>query len=214
MDGDLIPSPVRDAPFREPRYAPRRLEVTHREDGALVLQNTTPWSDQFSTTNAALDHWVEAAPDRLWVAERDGDGWRGVTFGEAGHRVARLATALKGLGLGPDRPLLILARNTVDHALIAYAAMRLGCPVAPLSPQYGQASADPARLAHATALIGPAAVYVEDGAAALARPKIAVASMLLQQTTRPRSGRQIERWRRAHPSPSSPTTPLSSETRC
>ncbi len=166
MDGDLIPSPVRDAPFREPRYAPRRLEVTHREDGALVLQNTTPWPDQFSTTNAALDHWAEAAPDRLWVAERDGDGWRGVTFGEAGHRVARLATALKALGLGPDQPLLILARNTVDHALIAYAAMRLGCPIAPLSPQYGQASADPARLAHAAALITPSAVYVEDGAAA------------------------------------------------
>lgn len=166
MDGDRVPSAVRDAPFREPRYAPRRLEVTHRRDGALVLRNTTPWSDRFATTNAPLDHWSQAAPDRLWVAERAGDGWRGVTFGEAGHRVPRLATALADLGLGPDRPLLILARNTVDHALIAYAAMRLGCPIAPLSPQYGQASADPARLAHAAALIRPAAIFVEDGAAA------------------------------------------------
>ena len=166
MDGDRVPSAVRDAPFREPRYAPRRLEVTHRRDGALVLRNTTPWSDRFATTNAPLDHWAQVAPDRLWVAERAGDGWRGVTFGEAGHRVPQLATALAELGLAPDRPLLILARNTVDHALIAYAAMRLGCPIAPLSPQYGQAGADPARLAHAAALIRPAAIYVEDGAAA------------------------------------------------
>ena len=166
MDGDPAPSLVRDAPFRDPRYAPRRLEVTHRPDGALVLENTTPWSDHFATTNAALDHWASTVPDRLWVAERDGSGWRGVTFGEAGYRVARLATALSRLGLGPDRPLLILARNSVDHALVAYAAMRLGCPIAPLSPQYGQTGADPARLAHAAALITPAAVYVEDGAAA------------------------------------------------
>lgn len=170
MDGERAPGPVRDAPFRDPRYAPRSLEVVPRSDGALVLLNTTPWSDRFATTNAALDHWAQAAPDRLWIAERDtaqgGEGWRSVTFAAAQRRIARLATALLALGLGPDRPLLILARNTVDHALIAYAAMRIGCPIAPLSPQYGQAGADPARLAHAAALVGPAAVYVEDGAAA------------------------------------------------
>ena len=100
------------------------------------------------------------------IAERAGDGWQGVTFAEARNRISHLATALMKLGLGPEKPLMILARNTVDHALIAYAAMRIACPIAPLSPQYGQSGADPARLAHATGLVNPAAVYVEDGLAA------------------------------------------------
>ena len=162
MDGDTVLT----APFRDPRYAPRSLEVKTREDGALLLLNTTPWSDRFSTTNAALDHWVKVAPGRDFIAERAGEGWRVLTYAQAHDRISRLATDLKFMGLGPEKPLLILARNSIDHALIAYAAMRIGCPIAPLSPQYGQAGADPSRLAHATNLIHPHVVFVEDGEAA------------------------------------------------
>ena len=121
MDGERAPGPVRDAPFRDPRYAPRSLEVVPRSDGALVLLNTTPWSDRFATTNAALDHWAKAAPDRLWIAERNdaegGEGWRSLTFAAAQSRIASLATALLALGLGPDRPLLILARNGIETVI-------------------------------------------------------------------------------------------------
>jgi len=162
MDGEALVS----APFRDPRYAERRIETTHRPDGALVLTNTTHWSDRFSTTNAALDHWAASAPERPFIAEREGAGFAGLTFGEAHGEIGRIAAGLSAMGLGPGRPLMILARNSVDHALIAYAAMRIGCEIAPLSPQYVGAGAEPARLAHASALIRPAAVYVEDAAAA------------------------------------------------
>ena len=185
MDGDTGLT----APFREPLYAPRSIAVDRREDGALVLVNTTPWSDRFSTTNAALDHWAGTTPDRNVIAERDGDGWRIVTFGQAHDRISRLATDLKLMGLGPDRPLMILARNSIDHALIAYAAMRIGCPIAPLSPQYAQTGADPTRLAHASALIRPSVVFVEDGeaaAAAIARdPVLHAVPVIASRRARP-----------------------------
>ncbi|MDR3506396.1 MAG: feruloyl-CoA synthase [Caulobacteraceae bacterium] len=163
-------------PIRDPRYAGRRFEIEHRPDGTIILGNPTPYSDLFQTTNAALDHWAKAAPDALWLAERAGDGWRKVTYGQAHDVVEHLAGSLKGLGLGPERPLLILARNGIDHALIAYAAMRIGAPAAPVSPQYGQKGANPERLAHAVALIRPGAVFVDDRAAfdeALAAPAMA-----------------------------------------
>ena len=51
-----------------------------------------------------------------------GEGWRSITYGEAHDTVRRLAASLADLGLGPDRPLLILARNSIDHALVAYGA--------------------------------------------------------------------------------------------
>jgi feruloyl-CoA synthase len=174
--------------IRDPRYVERRLEVERRGDGTIVLTNPTPFSTARKTTNASLDHWAAAAPARVWLAERSGEGWREVAYAEALDRVARLAGALKGFGLGPGKPLLILARNGIDHALIAYAAMRVGAPVAPVSPQYGQKGADPTRLAHAVELIGPAAVFVDDAAAfaeALAAPALNGLAVIAAANARP-----------------------------
>jgi feruloyl-CoA synthase len=157
MDGSQTP-----APFRDARYAPRRLEVERRPDGAIVLTNPTPWSDRFLTTCAPLEHWAAEAPGRVWLAERDGDGWRTVTYAQALTAVSALAGALRNLGLGPGKPLLILARNGVDHALISYGAMAIGAPIAPVSPQYGLKGADLSRLDYACAVLQPAAIYTDD----------------------------------------------------
>ena len=162
--------------IRDPRYVERRLEVDHRADGSIIISNPIAYSTRFQTTNGALDYWAGRDPARTWLAERSGEGWRRLKYGEARDRIARLAGALRGLGLGPGAPLLILAANGIDHALIAYAAMRIGAPIAPVSPQYGQKGAEPSRLAHAVELIRPTAVYVDDAAAfgeALERPALA-----------------------------------------
>ncbi len=161
MDGalDLTRTAIRD-----PRYAPRRLEVERRADGSLVLFNPTPWSNAFATAVGPLAHWWKSAPERVWLAERSGMGWRTLTYREAHERVHALAGGLKGLGLPKGRPLLILARNGIDHALVSYAAMGRAIPIAPVTPQYGLAGADPSRLAHAVEVLNPGAVYVDDAA--------------------------------------------------
>ncbi|WP_334163671.1 feruloyl-CoA synthase [Phenylobacterium sp.] len=161
MDAELR---IANAPFRDPRYAPRRLEVDRRAGGELVLTNPTPFSTRFLTTTAALDHWAQAAPDRVWLAERSGDGWRTITFAEARERVGVLAGGLRELGVVGAKPLLILSANAIDHALIKYAAMSQGMPVAPVSPQYGLKGANLARLTHAVEVLKPACVYTEDAA--------------------------------------------------
>ena len=183
MDGSA------DAPFRDARYAPRALDVERRPDGTLILTNPTPFSRRFETVIAPLDHWAAAAPDRVWLAERNGEAWRTVSYGQAAARVAALAGGLAALGLGPGKPLLILARNGLDHALIAYAAMSLGAPAAPVSPQYGLAGAELSRLAHAVERLKPAAVYVDDAEAfaqALAAP--CLAGLPVVASRRPRAG--------------------------
>jgi feruloyl-CoA synthase len=151
-------------PMRAPLFAPRRLEVERRAGGELVLTNPTPFSDRFQTQTAALDHWSQAAPDRVWLAERSGGGWRTVSFSEARARVEALAAGLAEIGVAGPGPLLILSPNAIDHALIAYAAMSQGAPIAPLSPQYGLPGANLARLDHACSRLRPAAVYTQDAA--------------------------------------------------
>jgi feruloyl-CoA synthase len=157
MDADSILT----VPFREARYAPPRLEVDRRAGGEMVLTNPRPYATDFAAATDALEHWAQGAPHRVWLAERSGDGWRTVTFAEARQRVAALAGGLRDLGLTRG-PLLILARNGIDHALITYAAMSQAIPAAPVSPQYGLAGANLARLTHACEVLKPAAVYVED----------------------------------------------------
>ena len=150
------------APWRDPRYAPDHVRFEAREEGGGVLANPAPLGRVFATAAAPLDHWAAETPSRTWLAERAGEGWRRLSFGEASQRVAALAGGLARFGLGPQRPLMLLARNGIDTALATYAAMRAGAPAAPVTPQYGLPGAEPARLRHALQLLAPGAVFVDD----------------------------------------------------
>lgn len=183
MDG----STLNTAPFRDARYAPRALEV-ERQGETLILRNPMPYSDAVRTTTAPLARWAAEAPDRVWLAERDGEGWRPVTYGQAKAQIEALTGGLAALGLSRGQPLLILARNGIDHALIAYAAMSLGAPAAPVSPQYGLKGADLTRLQHAVERLKPAAVYADDAEAfgdALAAPFLAGLPVVVSRNARP-----------------------------
>jgi feruloyl-CoA synthase len=149
-------------PFRDPRFAPRRLDVERRADGSMLLTNPAPIWGPFATMIEPLVHWADLAPHRPWLAERSGEGWRDLSYLEAHQQVMALAGGLRSLGVVGERPLLILARNGIDHALITYAAMSQGMPAAPVSPQYGLPGANLTRLAHAVELLKPAAVFTED----------------------------------------------------
>jgi feruloyl-CoA synthase len=191
MDG----STPNTAPFRDARYAPRALEVERiqgHEGETLILRNPMAYSEAVRTTTQPLARWAAEAPDRVWLAERangqGGDDWRRVTYAEAKAKIEALAGGLAGLGLSRGQPLLILARNGVDHALIAYAAMSLGAPAAPVSPQYGLKGADLTRLRHAVERLKPAAVYADDAEAfgdALAAPFLAGLPIVVSRNARP-----------------------------
>jgi feruloyl-CoA synthase len=151
------------APFRDPRYATPEVRITPTAEGGVLIANPRPYSTEHLTMASALTHWAACAPDRTWLAERSGMGWRRVTYGEAHQRVRALAGGLREIGLAPGgRPLLVMARNGIDHALVAYAAMSQGVPVAPVSHRYGMSGANRMRLTLVADKVRPAAVYAED----------------------------------------------------
>src|SRR5258706_2852659 len=96
MDGalDLTRTAIRD-----PRYAPRRLEVERRADGSLVVFNPTPRSNAFATAVGPLAHWWKSAPRRGGLGERSGMGLRALTYREVHARGHALSGRVKGLGL-------------------------------------------------------------------------------------------------------------------
>jgi feruloyl-CoA synthase len=186
MDAELN---LATAPFRDARYAPRRLEIEHRDGGEMVLTNPTPYSTRFQTMTAALSHWATKTPNRVWLAERSGEGWRTLTFRDAHEQVEAIAGALAAMGVVRLEPLLILANNGIDHALISYAAMSQRMPIAPVSPQYGLKGANPARLAMACRALKPACVYTDDAelfAEGLLQPGLAGLPVVTSKNPGPR----------------------------
>ncbi|AUW60018.1 feruloyl-CoA synthase [Sphingobium sp. SCG-1] len=151
--------------MRDARYTPpNRFRCSRLASGEVRIDNIGDYSTRFKSMNAALLYWATVAPDRVWLAERSGIGWRTISFSEARERIDRLAGALSEMGIDRVSPLLILSANSIDNALISYALMRQGGIAAPVSPQYGLAGANPARLTSACAILRPNAVYVEDAA--------------------------------------------------
>jgi feruloyl-CoA synthase len=153
-------------PFREVPYLPQKIHLDRRDDGTVLLNNGQPLKASPPHMLWPLKHWAEQAPDRIWLAQRDpvnpaAEGWQTISYAEAWERVQAIAQGF--LNTGTESPVMILSRNTIDHALVMYGAMLASLPVVPVTPAYALISQDFARLNYVDQLVEPAIIYVEDG---------------------------------------------------
>ena len=110
-----------------------------------------------------LIHWAETAPDRTFMARREGGGdWRHVSYQAALAAARSIGQALLDRGLTPERPVLILSENDLEHALLALGCLYAGVPFSPLSPAYSLVSKDFEKLRHAVKTLTPGLVFASD----------------------------------------------------
>src|SRR5215467_5022262 len=146
------------------RLAPARLDIERRADGAIVLRSPQKLGAHARAVGEWLIRWASEAPERTFLAEREGDGWKKISYRDALALTRRVGQGLLDRGLGPQRPLVILSDNSLDHALLALGAMHVGVPVAPVSPAYSLMSKDFAKLRAIFALLRPELVWTSDPA--------------------------------------------------
>jgi len=156
-------------PFREVPYLPQKLDVTHRHDGSILLTNGQPLRPHPPHMLSPITYWAATAPERTWLAQRDAvdpsqPGWTKISYGEALSEIRSLAEAFLDMGAGPACPVMILSRNSIEHALVMYAAMWVGAPVVPVTPAYATLAEDFTRLNYIDDLVKPGIIYVDDGA--------------------------------------------------
>jgi feruloyl-CoA synthase len=149
----------------KPLFASPSIEIERRLDGALLVRSRRVLEPHPPHLGIVLRNQAERVPDRIFLAERSGEGVRTVTYGEAWGTARRLATRMLEDGLGPERPVAVLSDNSIDHALVALGAHLAGVPVAPISPAYSLLSRDHAKLRTLCALVRPGWIYTEDGGA-------------------------------------------------
>ena len=139
--------------------------LTKQDDGSVLLNARLPLDPYPKTILDRLEHWAKVTPDHEFIARReqqDSSKWRVLTYVETWNAIRRLASALNQFPLSIDRPLAILSGNSIEHALLGLAAMYLGVPYAPISPQYSLASTNYTKLKQVLDVITPGMVFVEN----------------------------------------------------
>ena len=140
--------------------------VRHGANGVVYLRSPEALGPYPVRITDRLEHWATTAPDRVFLAQRDGaGGWRTITYQQTIDSVRRLAQGLLDRHLSPDRPVLILSGNGIDHALLALAAMYVGVPYAPIAPAYSLQARDYSTLRQIFTRLGPGLAFADDGAA-------------------------------------------------
>lgn len=162
-----MPDPIRvakQAPLRPVRLGAFDAVLEHKPGGVIHVRTSRTLAPYHGTIGEPLAHWAKAAPDRVFLGQRDADGrWRTLTYAQVLAEVKRIGAALLARGLSAERPIAIISGNDIEHALLALAAMTVGIPYAPISPAYSLMSSDFSKLRAILKLLTPGLVFANDG---------------------------------------------------
>ena len=154
------------APLRDVPLLPATLVVDKRPDGTIVARHADAIKSYPKKTTEWLDHWAETAPDRIYMAQRDGSGpWNTLSYRQMRTAARAVGTALLSRSLSPQRPIAFLSGNDLGQAVMGFAAQYAGIPFAAVSPAYSTVSQDFGKLRYVLGLLNPGMIYVSSGKA-------------------------------------------------
>jgi feruloyl-CoA synthase len=163
-------APVRDtkdqaaAPLRPVRLGRLDPVIERRPGGVIHIHAVQELGPYHKTLSHSLEHWAQAAPERLFLAQRNAQGeWRRFSYSRVLSDVRRIGAALLRRGLSAEKPIVVLSGNDIEQALLALAAMYVGIPYAPISPAYSLMSSDFGKLRMIIDLLTPGLVFANDG---------------------------------------------------
>lgn len=161
--------------------------VTERcPDNSLTLHSSVPMDAVVNSVGDWLHRWAEEKPNAVFLGERSGDGWREISFSEALERVRSLAAGLLGRGLDESTPIVLLSGNSIDHALLSFAAQYVGVPAVPVAEQYSLIPGAHERLAFVLDKVHPRIAFADDAskfAEALRLPQLANSEIIISRGT-------------------------------
>lgn len=163
-------------------FAPRELCIERRSDGVLILTSPLEWKPCDWRITDFLPRWADAAPDRVFLAQRNvKGGWDEISYVEAWSQVQALGQSLIDMGAKPADKLAVLSGNSIENAVISFAAMSIGVILAPISPNYTLMPGGIARLKDVAEVLRPDFVFVQSGrdfSAGRSIPELAAATWI------------------------------------
>src|SRR6478736_3869244 len=158
-----VPAASSDAPLRPISFGDPAISIDRRDDGTIYLRPNIMLGEYPVRLTDRLHHWANAAPNRIFMAERDTSGlWRQISYAQLLASSRHIASGLLARGLSTEKPIVILSGNSIDHALLAFGALYAGIPFCPVSPAYSLISRDYGKLGFVMRLLTPGLVFADD----------------------------------------------------
>src|SRR4051794_21504855 len=95
-------------------FASPEVAAEPRADGALLLRSSVPLGPYAPSMAHLFLTRAAEHPDRVLAAQRDGDQWLELSWGEAAAHAQRIASGLLARGMSHERPLMVLSGNGLE----------------------------------------------------------------------------------------------------
>jgi feruloyl-CoA synthase len=149
-----------------PVFASPPCDVDWLPDGGFVVRSSLAATAYPAGVFEVLGERARQHPERVLYRESDHDGIVGeLTYGQAYDLAQRVGKTFLALGATQERPIALVADNSLRAAIAILGGYAAGVPVAPISPAYSRLSTDFGKLRYVLDALTPAAVIFDDGVA-------------------------------------------------
>jgi feruloyl-CoA synthase len=154
-------------PYLELDTIPISIHKEVRPDGCVMIRSTVPLDPFPNKLTERLLHWANVSPDKVFLGQRPAtqasdDTWNTITYRDTLAKVRSIGQALLNRSVSKERPIIILSENSIEHGLMALAALYTGIPYSPVSPAYSLRSDNFEKLRHVFRLLTPGLIFVQD----------------------------------------------------
>ncbi len=144
-------------------FGPTQTHKTIRPDGSILLQAEQSLAPFPDTLTQKLQHWAKSIPDNTFLAQRDeANNWKRVSYAQTLRHIESLSQYLLNQNFTGEDTIVILSDNTLEHALLALAAVHIGVPYASISPAYSLVSKDFGKLKHCLLAMAPRLIFAQN----------------------------------------------------
>jgi feruloyl-CoA synthase len=144
-------------------FANSPCEVERRPGGQLVLRSSLPQAPYPDSVIAALKARAELSGDEVLFRKADAGGITGeLNCRDSYFLACKIGRIYLELGASQERPVALIADNSIETAIVILGCYAAGVPVAPISPSYSKLSSDFGKLRYIIGLLTPALVVFDD----------------------------------------------------
>lgn len=143
------------------------IHIQKREDvnGTVYLKSSVELKPHPFRMTDRLVKWAKIKPKTIFLGQKDSFGcWETINYEDTYQRVLNIAQWLLNKNISVNNPIVILSENSIEHGLLALAALHIGIPYSSITPSYSiNKVEDFEKLKHTIDLLIPSIVMVSDG---------------------------------------------------
>ena len=138
-------------------------DVRRLPAGNIVLRSSLALGPYPDSLIAVLKARADLSGDQVLFRESDTGGTDGeLSCGDAYLLACKIGRIFLELGASEERPVALIAENSIKTAIAILGCYAAGVPVAPISPSYSKLSSDYGKLRYIIGLLTPALVIFDD----------------------------------------------------